>query len=47
MKILLNLVLPNEQARRFDGIPNSIQKLSYAEEQPPESCEDADETHNE
>lgn len=44
---MLNLVLPNEQTYRFTGIPNSIQKLSYAEEQPPESCEDANETHNE
>ena len=45
MKILLNLVLSNEQARRFDGIPNSVQKLSYAEEQQPDFCDEADKAH--
>lgn len=43
---MLNLVLSNEQARRFDGIPNSIQKLSYAEEQQPDFCDEADKAHN-
>lgn len=37
---MLNLVLPNEQARRFDSIPNSIQKLSCTEKQQPDSYND-------
>ena len=37
---MLNLVLPNEQAHRLDGILNGPQKLSCTEKQQPDSYND-------